>query len=103
MRMSSSPFLFPRASPLSYSYVGLLGSFSAFPMDLSFINLVRSFSNQHFLQVFIAISLILGDGLYNLIKIIAITVKEICNKRTKQGSLPIVSEVLGKGYLLFFI
>ncbi|KAF6155903.1 hypothetical protein GIB67_039234 [Kingdonia uniflora] len=41
--------------------------------------------------VFIAISLILGDGLYNLVKIIAITVKEICNKSTNQ-KLPILNE-----------
>ncbi|PIA33838.1 hypothetical protein AQUCO_04000127v1 [Aquilegia coerulea] len=42
-------------------------------------------------KVFVAISLILGDGLYNLIKIVALTVKEFCNKRTKE-SLPIISE-----------
>lgn len=48
------------------------------------------------LQVFIAISLILGDGLYNLIKIIAITVKEMCKISTRQKDLPIFKEVLGK-------
>jgi hypothetical protein len=48
------------------------------------------------LQVFIAISLILGDGLYNLIKIIAITVKELFNKSTKQSNLPVTAEVLGE-------
>jgi hypothetical protein len=48
------------------------------------------------LQVFIAIALILGDGIYNLIKIIAITVKEVCNKSTKQSNLPVTTEVLGK-------
>ncbi|XP_042471678.1 probable metal-nicotianamine transporter YSL6 [Zingiber officinale] len=41
-------------------------------------------------KVFIAISLILGDGLYNLIKIVIITVKEIVNARSKQTSLPLV-------------
>ncbi|KAK4603242.1 hypothetical protein RGQ29_011972 [Quercus rubra] len=46
-------------------------------------------------KVFIAISLILGDGLYNLVKIIAITIKEICNKSTKQSNLPVTTEVLG--------
>ncbi|CAL9247817.1 unnamed protein product [Arabidopsis halleri] len=35
-------------------------------------------------KVFIAIAIILGDGLYNLIKIIIVTVKEICNKSSKQ-------------------
>lgn len=48
------------------------------------------------MQVFIAISLILGDGLYNLIKIISITVKEMWNSSTKQNNLPIIKEVLGK-------
>nr|CAD1836631.1 unnamed protein product [Ananas comosus var. bracteatus] len=41
--------------------------------------------------VFIAISLILGDGLYNLIKIILITGKEVMNARSKQDALPIVA------------
>ncbi|RVX06947.1 putative metal-nicotianamine transporter YSL6 [Vitis vinifera] len=45
-------------------------------------------------EVFIAISLILGDGLYNLIKIISITVKEMWNSSTKQNNLPIIKEVL---------
>ena len=48
-----------------------------------------------FLQVFIAISLILGDGLYNLIKIISVTFKELCNKRTKVSKLPIDNEIQG--------
>lgn len=48
------------------------------------------------LQVFIAISLILGDGLYNLVKIIGVTVKELCNSSSKQKSLPVVTEILGK-------
>ncbi|KAK4392855.1 putative metal-nicotianamine transporter YSL6 [Sesamum angolense] len=41
-------------------------------------------------KVFVAISLILGDGLYNLIKIISVTIKEIC---TKRQNLPLVKEV----------
>ncbi|KAL3526196.1 hypothetical protein ACH5RR_014568 [Cinchona calisaya] len=45
-------------------------------------------------KVFIATSLILGDGLYNLIKIIAITVKEMCKTSTRQKDLPIFNEVL---------
>lgn len=49
---------------------------------------------SHCLQVFIAIALILGDGLYNLIKIVIITIKEMCNKSTMQN-LPIVREVQG--------
>lgn len=50
------------------------------------------------LQVFVAIALILGDGLYNLIKIIAITIKELCNINTKQNNLPVVKEILGEYY-----
>jgi hypothetical protein len=41
-------------------------------------------------QVFISVSVILGDGLYNLIKIIYATIKEIMNARAKQGRLPLV-------------
>lgn len=52
-----------------------------------------------FLQVFVAISLILGDGLYNLIKIISVTIKEIC---TKRQNLPVVKEVTGKNYVQIF-
>lgn len=40
-------------------------------------------------QVFISVSVILGDGLYNLIKIIYATIKEIMNARAKQGRLPL--------------
>ncbi|KAH9743417.1 putative metal-nicotianamine transporter YSL6 [Citrus sinensis] len=45
------------------------------------------------LSVFIAISLILGDGLYNLIKIITITVKEMWNRSTKDSKLPFVNDI----------
>ena len=60
------------------------------------------------LQVFIAISLSLGDGLYNLIKITAISIKEMCKIIISQKDLPILEEVLGKsgspyGYLTFLI
>lgn len=48
------------------------------------------------LQVFIAISLILGDGIYNLVKIIAITVKEICNKSSKNNNIHVAKGVLGE-------
>ncbi|KAG6659754.1 probable metal-nicotianamine transporter YSL6 isoform X1 [Carya illinoinensis] len=48
-------------------------------------------------KVFIAISLILGDGLYNLCKIMAITVNEICNKSSKQSNLPVTADALADG------
>ncbi|KAK3183836.1 hypothetical protein Dsin_031122 [Dipteronia sinensis] len=60
-----------------------------YPADLG----SNDFKGLYGYKVFIAISLILGDGLYNLIKIIAITVKEMCNKTTKNSKLPIVNEV----------
>ncbi|KAI9177190.1 hypothetical protein LWI28_012107 [Acer negundo] len=60
-----------------------------YPADLG----SNDFKGLYGYKVFIAISLILGDGLYNLIKIIAITVKEMCKKTTKNSKLPIVSEV----------
>ncbi|KAF5457411.1 hypothetical protein F2P56_021514 [Juglans regia] len=61
-----------------------------YPADLE----SNDFRGLYGYKVFIAISLILGDGIYNLIKIIAITVKEICNKSTKQNNLPVTAEIL---------
>lgn len=60
-----------------------------YPADLG----SNDFKGLYGYKVFIAISLILGDGLYNLVKIIAITVRELCNKSTKEKNLPIVNEV----------
>lgn len=60
-----------------------------YPADLG----SSDFKGLYGYKVFIAISLILGDGLYNLIKIIAITVKEMWNKSTKDRKLPIVNEI----------
>lgn len=48
------------------------------------------------LQVFIAIALILGDGLYNLIKIVAISIKAIWSNSTKQANLPVTKVILGE-------
>ncbi|GER38905.1 YELLOW STRIPE like 6 [Striga asiatica] len=56
-----------------------------YPADLG----SNDFKGLYGYKVFIAIALILGDGLYNLIKIVSVTIKEICSKH----SLPIVSEV----------
>lgn len=53
----------------------------------------NDFKGLYGYKVFIAISLILGDGLYNLIKIIAITVKEMWNRSTKDSKLPIVNDI----------
>ncbi|KHG22766.1 putative metal-nicotianamine transporter YSL6 -like protein [Gossypium arboreum] len=54
----------------------------------------NNFKGLYGYKVFIAIALILGDGLYNLIKIIYISAKEMCNKSTKLSKLPIVNEVI---------
>ncbi|XP_073006857.1 probable metal-nicotianamine transporter YSL6 isoform X2 [Typha latifolia] len=51
----------------------------------------NDFKGLYGYKVFVAISLILGDGLYNLIKIILITVREICNARSKRADLPVIS------------
>ncbi|XP_073006856.1 probable metal-nicotianamine transporter YSL6 isoform X1 [Typha latifolia] len=53
----------------------------------------NDFKGLYGYKVFVAISLILGDGLYNLIKIILITVREICNARSKRADLPVISRV----------
>ncbi|KAM0887302.1 hypothetical protein ACQ4PT_029117 [Festuca glaucescens] len=50
-------------------------------------------------QVFICLFVILGDGLYNLIKIICAYIKEITNARSKQGRLPIARVEDGSCYL----
>ncbi|XP_073296017.1 probable metal-nicotianamine transporter YSL6 [Primulina huaijiensis] len=49
----------------------------------------NDFKGLYGYKVFIAIAVILGDGLYNLIKIVSVTIKEIS---TKQENLPIVKE-----------
>ncbi|KAI3417943.1 uncharacterized protein J3R85_014077 [Psidium guajava] len=61
-----------------------------YPADLG----SNDFKGLYGYKVFIAISLILGDGLYNLIKIIGITVKEMLNKGSKTSNLPIIMEAL---------
>lgn len=38
----------------------------------------------------------MGDGLYNLVKIITITVKDLCKINTTQAHLPVVTEILGR-------
>ncbi|KAK9104110.1 hypothetical protein Scep_020954 [Stephania cephalantha] len=58
-----------------------------YPADLG----SSDFKGLYGYKVFIAIALILGDGLYNLIKIIWVSLKELCNSRTKQD-LPVVNE-----------
>ncbi|KAH9743410.1 putative metal-nicotianamine transporter YSL6 [Citrus sinensis] len=57
-----------------------------YPADLG----SNDFKGLYGYKVFIAISLILGDGLYNLIKIITITVKEMWNRSTKDSKLPFI-------------
>ncbi|KAF7819399.1 putative metal-nicotianamine transporter YSL6 [Senna tora] len=54
----------------------------------------NDFKGLYGYKVFISISLILGDGMYNLIKIIMITVREMLRTSSKQNNLPVVSEVV---------
>ncbi|CAN1850131.1 Probable metal-nicotianamine transporter YSL6 [Linum perenne] len=51
-----------------------------YPADLG----SNDFKGLYGYKVFISIAIILGDGLYNLIKIIWISTKEMCNKSTKE-------------------
>ncbi|KAK9913626.1 hypothetical protein M0R45_037436 [Rubus argutus] len=61
-----------------------------YPADLG----SNDFKGLYGYKVFIAIALILGDGLYNLIKIISIMLNEMCNESSKQNNLPLVKENL---------
>ncbi|KAF7801744.1 putative metal-nicotianamine transporter YSL6 [Senna tora] len=61
-----------------------------YPADLG----SNDFKGLYGYKVFISISLILGDGIYNLIKIIMITVREMCRTTSNQTSLPVVTEIL---------
>lgn len=62
-----------------------------YPADLG----SNDFKGLYGYKVFIAISLILGDGLYNLIKIVSISVTEIFRNSSTQDNLPFVMEVIG--------
>ncbi|KAJ8546446.1 hypothetical protein K7X08_019029 [Anisodus acutangulus] len=62
-----------------------------YPADLG----SNDFKGLYGYKVFIAISLILGDGLYNLIKIVSISVREIFKNSSMQNNLPLVMEVIG--------
>ncbi|KAL9689562.1 hypothetical protein QQ045_009949 [Rhodiola kirilowii] len=54
----------------------------------------NDFKGLYGYKVFISIALILGDGLYNLIKIITITIKELVKASSKKSSLPIMQEIM---------
>ncbi|XP_031476606.1 probable metal-nicotianamine transporter YSL6 [Nymphaea colorata] len=56
-----------------------------YPEDLG----SNDFKGLYGYKVFIAISLILGDGAYNLIKILVITSKEMFFQMSKQGQIPL--------------
>ncbi|KAI3784624.1 hypothetical protein L1987_43726 [Smallanthus sonchifolius] len=75
---------------------GLLWPFIAtragdwYPADLG----SNDFKGLYGYKVFVAIALILGDGLYNLVKIIAISIKAVLNNSTRQQDLPVIKEIL---------
>ncbi|CAN6227877.1 unnamed protein product [Urochloa humidicola] len=50
----------------------------------------NDFKGLYGYKVFISLSVILGDGIYNLIKIMFASVKQILNEQSKQGRLPLV-------------
>ncbi|CAN1838934.1 Probable metal-nicotianamine transporter YSL6, partial [Linum perenne] len=62
-----------------------------YPADLG----SNDFKGLYGYKVFISIALILGDGLYNLVKIIWISTTELVNKRTKEHKLPVITEIQG--------
>ncbi|CAN1838931.1 Probable metal-nicotianamine transporter YSL6, partial [Linum perenne] len=63
-----------------------------YPADLG----SNDFKGLYGYKVFISIALILGDGLYNLVKIIWISTTELVNKRTKEHKLPVITEIQGE-------
>ncbi|GFP98999.1 probable metal-nicotianamine transporter ysl4 [Phtheirospermum japonicum] len=81
-------------SCFKWFFSGVGDSCDWYPADLG----SNDFKGLYGYKVFIAISLILGDGLYNLVKIISVTIKEICTNATKHQNLPIVIEVAVKNY-----
>ncbi|XP_027348880.1 probable metal-nicotianamine transporter YSL6 [Abrus precatorius] len=60
-----------------------------YPADLG----SNDFKGLYGYKVFISIALILGDGIYNLIKIILITIREMWRTSSQQNSLPVVTGV----------
>ncbi|KAL1830957.1 hypothetical protein DCAR_0100911 [Daucus carota subsp. sativus] len=60
-----------------------------YPADLG----SNDFKGLYGYKVFISIALILGDGLYNLTKIIAITIREVSKINKKEQNLPLVKEI----------
>ncbi|CAM0904888.1 unnamed protein product [Alopecurus aequalis] len=66
-----------------------------YPADLG----SNDFKGLYGYKVFVSVSIILGDGIYSLIKIIYATIKGIMNARSKQGRLPLVRIQDGSGYV----
>ncbi|XP_057437540.1 probable metal-nicotianamine transporter YSL6 [Lotus japonicus] len=64
-----------------------------YPADLG----NNDFKGLYGYKVFISIAIILGDGIYNLLKIILITVREMWRTSSNQNNLPLVTEVLDGG------
>ncbi|GLJ49373.1 hypothetical protein SUGI_1044550 [Cryptomeria japonica] len=62
-----------------------------YPADLG----SSDFKGLYGYKVFIAISLILGDGIYNLIKIVGITVTQFYSQYRKENELSLVNSVQG--------
>ncbi|CAH2080140.1 unnamed protein product [Thlaspi arvense] len=59
----------------------------------------NDFKGLYGYKVFIAIAIILGDGLYNIIKIVIVTVKELYNKSSnRQQDLPVFTDTLDESH-----
>ncbi|XP_076924544.1 putative metal-nicotianamine transporter YSL6 [Bidens hawaiensis] len=54
----------------------------------------NDFKGLYGYKVFVAIALILGDGLYNLVKIITVSIKAVLNNNTRRQDLPVLKEIL---------
>ena len=55
-------------------------------------------------KVFVAIALFLGDGLYNLVKIIILSVRNmIAQRRAKKSGLPVTAKAASESILLILI
>ncbi|XP_076949605.1 putative metal-nicotianamine transporter YSL6 [Bidens hawaiensis] len=61
-----------------------------YPADLG----SNDFKGLYGYKVFVAIALILGDGLYNLVKIMTVSIKAVLNNNTRRQDLPVLKEIL---------
>ncbi len=106
------PASLPSLSPLPFCLVEFNHCLHAFPCtscpfawpSLPIACTFCPFTHPRFryLQVFIAISIFLGDGLYNLVKMVILTGRNFWAQRKARDNLPTNSKGLGpKGELMY--